>query len=85
VKLAAVRIDDDAAMELGAADLGEFLARLGWRSAAESADGPRPETPAYANREHRAREIDNSARLSVPRFRRDLHRTASVLDTVRRP
>ena len=38
---AAVRIDDDAAVELGVADLGEFLARLDWRSAAESADGPR--------------------------------------------
>jgi acylpyruvate hydrolase len=31
---AAVRVDDDAAVELGAADLGEFLARPDWRSAA---------------------------------------------------
>jgi acylpyruvate hydrolase len=38
---AAVRIDDDAAVELGALDLGEFLTRPDWRAAAERADGPR--------------------------------------------
>ncbi|MEK6439036.1 fumarylacetoacetate hydrolase family protein [Pseudonocardia sp. T1-2H] len=38
---AAVRIDDDGAVELGAADLGEFLARPDWRAAAESASGAR--------------------------------------------
>jgi acylpyruvate hydrolase len=38
---AAVRIDDDGAVELGAADLGEFLARPDWRAAAESASGTR--------------------------------------------
>jgi acylpyruvate hydrolase len=36
---AAVRVDEDAAVELGAADLGEFLARPDWRSAAEVATG----------------------------------------------
>jgi acylpyruvate hydrolase len=40
---AAVRVDDDAAVELGAADLGEFLARPDWRSAAEAATGSRHE------------------------------------------
>ncbi|TDD09396.1 FAA hydrolase family protein [Nonomuraea deserti] len=38
---AAVRVDDDAAVELGAADLGAFLADPAWRAAAENADGPR--------------------------------------------
>jgi acylpyruvate hydrolase len=38
---AAVRVDPDAAVELGAADLGEFLARPGWKAAAVAADGPR--------------------------------------------
>jgi len=38
---AAVRVDDDAAVELGAADLGELLARPGWESAARTADGRR--------------------------------------------
>lgn len=38
---AAVRIDDDAAVELGAADLGGFLADPDWRAAAAAADGPR--------------------------------------------
>jgi acylpyruvate hydrolase len=37
----AVRVDDDAAVELGAADLGEFLARPDWRAAAAAAAGPR--------------------------------------------
>ncbi|GAY07594.1 fumarylacetoacetate hydrolase family protein [Pseudonocardia sp. N23] len=37
----AVRVDDGAAVELGAADLGEFLARPDWHAAAESASGPR--------------------------------------------
>ncbi|MFF4595932.1 fumarylacetoacetate hydrolase family protein [Amycolatopsis sp. NPDC001319] len=37
----AVRVDDDAAVELGAPDLGEFLARPGWKTAAEQANGPR--------------------------------------------
>jgi acylpyruvate hydrolase len=40
---AAVRVDDDGAVELGAADLGEFLARPDWRAAAESASGARHE------------------------------------------
>ncbi|SFN29920.1 acylpyruvate hydrolase [Pseudonocardia ammonioxydans] len=40
---AAVRIDDDAAVELGAEDLGVFLARPDWRSAAETATGARHE------------------------------------------
>jgi acylpyruvate hydrolase len=39
----AVRVDVDAAVELGAADLGEFLARPDWRSAAEAATGTRHE------------------------------------------
>ena len=38
---AAVRVDDDAAVELGAADLGQFLSRPDWRSAAEAATGTR--------------------------------------------
>jgi acylpyruvate hydrolase len=38
---AAVRVDDDAAVELGAADLGAFLARPDWHTAARAADGPR--------------------------------------------
>ncbi len=38
---AAVRVDDDAAVELGAAELGGFLARPDWRSAAAGADGAR--------------------------------------------
>ncbi|QJY49389.1 fumarylacetoacetate hydrolase family protein [Pseudonocardia broussonetiae] len=38
---AAVRIDADGAVELGAVDLGAFLARPDWRSAAESASGTR--------------------------------------------
>ena len=37
----AVRIDDDAAIELGAADLGEILVRPGWKISAARADGPR--------------------------------------------
>jgi acylpyruvate hydrolase len=36
---AAVRVDDDGAVELGAADLGEFLARPDWRRAARAATG----------------------------------------------
>ncbi|MGI5132366.1 fumarylacetoacetate hydrolase family protein [Pseudonocardia sp. CA-107938] len=40
---AAVRVDDEAAVELGAADLGEFLARPDWRATAESASGTRHE------------------------------------------
>jgi acylpyruvate hydrolase len=40
---AAVRVDDDAAVELGAADLGEFLARPDWNAVAQAADGPRHE------------------------------------------
>ena len=38
---AAVRVDADGAVELGAADLGEFLARPDWRAAAAAADGSR--------------------------------------------
>jgi len=38
---AAVRIDDDAAVELGAPDLGIYLERTDWRTDAEQADGPR--------------------------------------------
>ncbi|AEA27205.1 Ureidoglycolate lyase [Pseudonocardia dioxanivorans CB1190] len=40
---AAVRIDDDAAVELDAEDLGVLLARPDWRSAAETATGARHE------------------------------------------
>ncbi|MEQ3553833.1 fumarylacetoacetate hydrolase family protein [Pseudonocardia nematodicida] len=40
---AAVRVDDDAAVELGAPDLGAFLARPGWKAGAAAADGPRHE------------------------------------------
>ncbi|OZM83185.1 fumarylacetoacetate hydrolase family protein [Pseudonocardia sp. MH-G8] len=40
---AAVRVDDDAAVELGAADLGGFLARPDWEAAAQAADGRRHE------------------------------------------
>ena len=36
---AAVRVDSDAAVELGAPDLGVFLARPDWKAAAETADG----------------------------------------------
>ncbi|MFI7617477.1 fumarylacetoacetate hydrolase family protein [Nonomuraea terrae] len=36
----AVRVDADAAVELGAADLVEVLRRPGWREAAATADGP---------------------------------------------
>jgi acylpyruvate hydrolase len=38
---AAVRVDEDGAVGLGAADLGVFLSRPDWRSAAQAADGPR--------------------------------------------
>ncbi len=37
----AVRIDDTEAVELGAPDLGEYLRRPGWRTAAADASGPR--------------------------------------------
>ncbi|MGE3284521.1 MAG: fumarylacetoacetate hydrolase family protein [Pseudonocardia sp.] len=37
----AVRIDSDAAVELGAPDLGAFLAQPSWRSLTQTADGPR--------------------------------------------
>jgi acylpyruvate hydrolase len=37
----AVRMDDDAAVELGHADLGELLHRPGWQAEATAADGPR--------------------------------------------
>jgi acylpyruvate hydrolase len=40
---AAVRVDEDATVELGAVDLGAFLARPDWRNAALTADGPRHE------------------------------------------
>jgi acylpyruvate hydrolase len=40
---AAVRVDDDGAVELGSVDLGEFLARPDWRTVAESAAGARHE------------------------------------------
>jgi len=38
---AAVRVEEDAAVELGAVDLGAFLSRPDWRNAARTADGPR--------------------------------------------
>ncbi|WP_045877772.1 fumarylacetoacetate hydrolase family protein [Pseudofrankia sp. DC12] len=38
---AAARVDDDGAVEVGAADVGELLARPGWKTAAEQAAGPR--------------------------------------------
>lgn len=38
---AAVRVDTDVAVELGAADIGDFLSRSDWRQAAENADGRR--------------------------------------------
>jgi acylpyruvate hydrolase len=38
---AAVRVEEDAAVELGAVDLGAFLSRPDWRNAALTADGPR--------------------------------------------
>ncbi|WP_199435309.1 fumarylacetoacetate hydrolase family protein [Qaidamihabitans albus] len=38
---AAVRVDADAAVEVGAPDLGVFLADADWRIKAERADGPR--------------------------------------------
>jgi len=37
----AVRVDDDGAVELGCADLGELLRRSDWRSVAARADGVR--------------------------------------------
>ena len=37
----AVRVDEEAAVELGADDLREFLSRSEWRSDAAAADGPR--------------------------------------------
>jgi acylpyruvate hydrolase len=39
----AVRVDDDAAVELGHADLRELLRRPDWRAEAAAADGPRLE------------------------------------------
>jgi acylpyruvate hydrolase len=38
---AAVRVDDDGAVEVGAADVGAFLARPDWKEAAEHANGGR--------------------------------------------
>jgi acylpyruvate hydrolase len=38
---AAVRVDDDAAVELGAPDLGAILADRDWKTSAAQADGPR--------------------------------------------
>lgn len=43
---AAVRVDGDGAVELGAADLGEFLARLGWRDEARDTVGERHDLDA---------------------------------------
>jgi len=40
-RTAAVRVDEDSAVELGVDDLTRFLARPGWRAEAETADGPR--------------------------------------------
>ncbi|MGW0825941.1 fumarylacetoacetate hydrolase family protein [Streptomyces sp. NPDC002845] len=37
----AVRVDEDAAVELGHLDLGALLRRPGWRAEAAAADGPR--------------------------------------------
>jgi acylpyruvate hydrolase len=42
----AVRVDDDAAVELGHADLGELLRRPGWQAEAAAADGPRHDLAA---------------------------------------
>lgn len=39
----AVRVDDDAAVETGHADVGELLAVAGWREIADAADGARHE------------------------------------------
>ncbi|MEU8867221.1 fumarylacetoacetate hydrolase family protein [Streptomyces umbrinus] len=38
---AAVRVDEDAAVDLGSVDLGAFLGLPDWRAAAQAADGPR--------------------------------------------
>lgn len=40
-RTAAVRVDEDAAIELGTDELREFLSRSEWRSDAVAADGPR--------------------------------------------
>jgi acylpyruvate hydrolase len=40
---AAIRVDDDGAVELGAPDLGAFLRRQGWKATAAAASGPRHE------------------------------------------
>ncbi|WP_404380905.1 fumarylacetoacetate hydrolase family protein [Knoellia locipacati] len=37
----AVRVDDDAYVEIGAADVGELLAMPDWREVVDAADGPR--------------------------------------------
>ena len=37
----AVRVEEDGAVELGAADLGELLSRPDWKTAAASAEGAR--------------------------------------------
>jgi uncharacterized protein (TIGR03083 family) len=42
----AVRVDDDAAVELGAPDLGVFLSRPDWRAEAAAADGARHDLAA---------------------------------------
>src|SRR5688572_18239143 len=46
----AVRVDDDGAVELGANDMGEFLARPGWKTLAGNASGRRHDldTLSYA-------------------------------------
>lgn len=43
---AAVRVDEDGAVELGATDLGEFLTRPDWKAAAAVADGSRHDLAA---------------------------------------
>src|SRR5882724_3106113 len=45
---AAVRVDDDAAVELGANDLGVILAGGGWKTLAAQADGRRHELAGLA-------------------------------------
>src|SRR5882672_9574722 len=40
----AVRVEVDVAIELGSADIGEFLHRPDWKTDAVRADGPRHET-----------------------------------------
>ena len=64
----AVRVEEDGAVELGAADLGELLTRPDWKTAVASADGARPDIA-----HHHARPLepaDSTTPRSSPARRR---------------